>query len=130
MNMIKTIFAWLGRFLQKVRNILLDLTTALFVLFFAATIIGALTSSEPEFTDPSGRVLFIDPEGIVVDQEIFSSDSVFDLAADSPAEQIQTRDLIKLIREPLKMTIYRLWLWISHLQALLGPPRQSISQKN
>jgi protease-4 len=98
MNLVKTIISWLGRFLKKVRAIMLDLGTALILIVLAIAIIGALTSSEPEFTDPSGRVLFINPEGIIVDQAAFNSDSVFDLAADSPVEQIQTRDLIKLIR--------------------------------
>ena len=98
MNSVKTIISWLGRFLKKVRAIMLDLGTALILIVLAIAIIGALTSSEPEFTDPSGRVLFINPEGIIVDQAAFNSDSVFDLAADSPVEQIQTRDLIKLIR--------------------------------
>ena len=98
MNSVKTIISWLSRFLKKVRAIMLDLGTALILMVLAIAIIGALTSSEPEFTDPSGRVLFINPEGIIVDQAAFNSDSVFDLAADSPVEQIQTRDLIKLIR--------------------------------
>ena len=98
MNTIKAIFSWIGRFLQKVRTILLDFGTALVVIFLAMAIIGALTSSEPEVVDPSGRVLFIDPQGVVVDQEVFNSESLLDVATDSSIEQIQTRDLIKLIR--------------------------------
>ena len=98
MNTIKAIFSWIGRFLQKVRTILLDFGTALVVIFLAMAIIGALTSSEPEVVDPSGRVLFINPQGLVVDQEVFNSESLLDVATDSSIEQIQTRDLIKLIR--------------------------------
>jgi protease-4 len=98
MNTIKAIFSWIGRFLQKVRTILLDFGTALVVIFLAMAIIGALTSSEPEVVDPSGRVLFINPQGVVVDQEVFNSESLLDVATDSSIEQIQTRDLIKLIR--------------------------------
>ncbi|MDC0441205.1 signal peptide peptidase SppA, partial [Gammaproteobacteria bacterium] len=61
-------------------------------------IIGAFTSSGPEVKDPSGRVLFIDPVGTVVDQEVFNSDFLSQLGADSSMDQIQTRDLIQLIR--------------------------------
>ena len=98
MNTIKAIFSWISRFLQKVRTVLLDFGTALVVIVLAITIIGALTSSEPEVVDPSGRVLFINPQGVVVDQEVFNSESLLDVATDSSIEQIQTRDLIKLIR--------------------------------
>ena len=98
MKTLKVVFSWLGRFLAKVRSVLLDLGTALILIFLAMTIIGALTSSGPEVMDPSGRVLFINPQGVVVDQEVFNSDSLFNLATDSSIEQIQTRDLIELIR--------------------------------
>jgi protease-4 len=43
-------------------------------------------------------VLFIDPVGTVVDQEVFNSDFLSQLGADSSMDQIQTRDLIQLIR--------------------------------
>jgi len=98
MNALKSIFAWLGRFLDKARTIMLNLGTAIVLIFFTALIIGALTSSEPKTKDPSGRVLFIDPQGTVVDQEVFGSDFLSSLAADSSSDQIQTRDLIKLIK--------------------------------
>ena len=97
-NALKTIFSWLGRFLQRVRTILLDLGTLVIVILLATTIIGALTSFGPEDTDTAGKVLFINPQGVVVDQEVFNSDSLFDAATDSSTDQIQTRDLIKLIR--------------------------------
>ena len=98
MNALRSIFAWLGRFLDKARTIMLNLGTAIVLIFFTALIIGALTSSGPETKDPSGRVLFIDPKGTIVDQEVFGSDFLSSLAADSSSNQIQTRDLIKLIR--------------------------------
>jgi len=102
MNALRSIFAWLGRFLDKARTIMLNLGTAIVLIFFTALIIGALTSSGPETKDPSGRVLFIDPQGTVVDQEVFGSDFLSSLAADSSSDQIQTRDLIKLIRAAAK----------------------------
>ena len=52
----------------------------------------------PEVKDPSGRVLLIDPEGTVVDQAVFNSDFLSNIGTDSSTDQIQTRDLIRLIR--------------------------------
>ena len=98
MNVLKYIFSWLGRFLEKARTVMLNLGTAFVLIFFTIIIIGALTSSGPEVKDPNGRVLFIDPVGTVVDQEVFNSDFLFSLGTDSSTEQIQTRDLIQLIR--------------------------------
>ena len=98
MNALKSIFSWLGRFLEKARTVMLNLCTAFVLIFFTIIIIGAFTSSGPEVKDPSGRVLFIDPVGTVVDQEVFNSDFLSQLGADSSMDQIQTRDLIQLIR--------------------------------
>ena len=64
---------------------------------FVFIIVGALTSV-PEVKDPSGRVLLIDPEGLIVDQAIFDSDFLSQIGTDSLTDQIQTRDLIRLIR--------------------------------
>ena len=97
MNALKSVFSWLGRFLEKARTVMLNLGTALVLIFFTVIIIGGLTSG-PEVKDPSGRVLFIDPEGTVVDQEAFDSDFLSNIGTDSSTDQIQTRDLIKLIR--------------------------------
>jgi protease-4 len=97
MNALKSIFSWLGRFLEKARTVMLNLGTAFILIFFTIIIIGAFTSSGPEVKDPSGRVLFIDPVGTVVDQEVFNTDFL-SLGADSSMDQIQTRDLIQLIR--------------------------------
>ncbi len=99
MNALRSIFAWLGRFLDKARTIMLNLGTAIVLIFFTVLIIGALTSSGPKAVDPSGRVLFIDPQGIVVDQEVFGSDFLASLAAGPSSDQIQARDLVKIIRE-------------------------------
>ena len=98
MNALKSIFSWLGQFLEKARTVMLNLGTAFVLIFFTILIIGALTSSGPEAKDPSGRVLFIDPQGTVVDQEVFNSDFLFNIGSNSSTNQIQTRDLIKLIR--------------------------------
>ena len=97
MNALKPIFSWLSRFLEKARIIMLNVGTAFVLIFFTIIIIGALTSG-PEVKDPSGRVLVIDPEGTVVAQEVFNSDFLFNIVTDSSTDQIQTRDLIQLIR--------------------------------
>ena len=97
MNALKSIFSWLGRFLEKARTIMLNLGTALVLIFFTMIMIGGLTSG-PEVKDASGRVLFIDPEGTVVDQEAFDSDFLSNIGTNSSTVQIQTRDLIQLIR--------------------------------
>ena len=97
MSKVKSIFSWLGRFLEKARMIMLNLATAFFLIFFAIIIIGGLTSG-PEVKDQSGGVLLINPEGIVVDQEVFNSNFPFEITTGSSTDQIQTRDLIKIIR--------------------------------
>ena len=98
MSALKSIFSWFGRFLKKVRSIVLDLGTALIVMFFVIAIIKALTASGPDVEDPAGKALLIDPEGMVVDQEVFNSESLLTTVTDASSTQIQTRDLIKLIR--------------------------------
>ena len=98
MNTLKSIFSWLSQFLEKARTVMLNLGTALMLIFFAIIIIGALTSFGPEIKDPSGRVLLIDPKGTVVDQEVFKYDFLINLGTNFSTDQIQTRDLIQLIR--------------------------------
>ena len=98
MNQIKSIFSWLNGFLKKARIIMLNIATAIVLIFFIILIFVPITSVKSEVKDVSGRVLFIDPVGTVVDQEVFSSDFLLDIAAGSSTEQIQTRDLIQLIR--------------------------------
>ena len=98
MNQIKSIFSWLNSFLEKARIIMLNIATAIVLIFFVILIFVPITSLESEVKDPSGRVLFIDPVGTVVDQEVFSSDFLLEIASGSSTEQIQTRDLIQLIR--------------------------------
>ena len=98
MNALKSIFSWLGRFLEKARAIMLNLGTAFVLIIITFAIIGGLSSSGPDVTEKDGRVLFIDPIGTVVDQEVFNSDFPFNFQSNSSTDQIQTRDLIALIR--------------------------------
>ena len=80
---------------------MLNLVTAFVLIFFVIVIIGSLTSG-PEVKDPNGRVLLINPEGTIVDQESFNSDLFSAIGAGSSTKQIQTRDLIRLIRAVAK----------------------------
>ena len=77
---------------------MLNIATAIVLIFFIILIFIPIISSDYEVKDPNGRVLLIDPVGTVVDQEVFSSDLLLDIATGSSTEQIQIRDLIKLIR--------------------------------
>ena len=98
MNFIKSIFSWLGRFLEKARMILLNLGTAIVLIFITVAILGIFSSSEEEI-DPAGKVLIFNPQGIVVDQEVFNSDAGFPGIFNENAEQIQIRDLLGLIEK-------------------------------
>lgn len=97
MNTLKSIFSWLGRFLERARTVMLNLGTAFVLIFLTIIIIGAFSSSGPDTKDPNGRVLILDPQGIVVDQEVFSDDFLASITNDD-SDQIQTRDLIELIQ--------------------------------
>ena len=98
MEQLKSIFSYLNKFLEKARIIMLNIATAIVLIFFILLIFGPVASLDSDVKDLSGRVLFIDPVGTVVDQEVFSSDFLLDIATGSSTEQIQTRDLIQLIR--------------------------------
>ena len=93
----KSILTWLHIFLGKARAVILNIGTALFLVFFIVLILRSLTSLEPEI-DPSGRVLVLNPQGAVVDQEVFGGNFLARVSRDGPSNQIQTRDLIKLIQ--------------------------------
>tara|TARA_B110000196_G_scaffold291665_1_gene278741 strand:- start:1451 stop:3268 length:1818 start_codon:yes stop_codon:yes gene_type:complete len=95
MNFIKSIFSWLGKFLEKARMVLLNLGTALVLIFITIAIVGILPTSKK--IDPTGKVLIFNPEGIVVDQEAFNLADGFLSLFNENANQIQIRDLLELI---------------------------------
>jgi protease-4 len=98
MNALKSIFSWLGRFLEKARSLMLNLGTAFILILITFVIFGNILSSGPDAPEKDGRVLFLDPKGTVVDQEIYNTDFLFNFETNSSTDQIQTRDLIALIR--------------------------------
>ena len=65
MNFIKSIFSWLGKFLEKARMILLNLGTAIVLIFITVAIVGIFSSSEEEI-DPTGKVLIFNPQGCLL----------------------------------------------------------------
>jgi len=93
---MKNFFARLGTVLAAIRV----WTVNLFTLFLLIYILGGaiyLLSKRPGKVDPAGKVLILNPEGIVQDQEVFPSE--FGFPFNVPSEkQIQARDLIRLIR--------------------------------
>tara|TARA_Y100000385_G_scaffold102572_1_gene106010 strand:- start:2764 stop:4590 length:1827 start_codon:yes stop_codon:yes gene_type:complete len=97
MNKFKSIFGWLNSFLGKARALILNIATALFLIFFVVLFLSSLTSFAPE-TDPSGRVLVLNPQGTVVDQEVFGGNFLANISGDGSTNQIQTRDLVQLIQ--------------------------------
>ena len=77
---------------------MLNLSTAFILFFLAIIIVGSLRSLGSEKKDPSGRVLSINPKGTVVDQAVFHYDFFKNPGTNFSMDQIQTRDLIQLIR--------------------------------
>ena len=63
MNALKSIFAWLGRFLEKARTVMLNLGTAFVLIFFTVLIIGAITASGPDVKNPEGAEFVRDKDG-------------------------------------------------------------------
>ncbi|MAL64787.1 MAG: signal peptide peptidase SppA [Candidatus Marinimicrobia bacterium] len=102
MNKLNSIFSWIGRFLDKIRTIMLNITTAFILIFFVVLVIRVLTSLGPEIKYSDGRVLLINPKGTIVDQEVFNYDFLNNLGTNYSVNQIQTRDLIRIIREAAK----------------------------
>ena len=102
MNVIKSIFSWLGAFLTKTRVVMLNLVTALVLILITVAILGGIFSSysDEASKDPAGRVLILNPKGIIVDQEVFATN--FNFGFNETIKQIQTRDLIALIQAASK----------------------------
>ncbi len=96
MSALKIFFSWLNSLLEKARVIMLNLGTAFVLIVFTFIIISAL-STKQKFKDTSGRVLLINPKGIVVDNEVYDAYLPFNVA-NNTTDQIQTRDLIRIIR--------------------------------
>ena len=93
---MKKFFEKLGNFLTGLRVWTVNIFTLLFLVYLVGGAIY-LVNKLPEKVDPDGKVLILNPVGIIQDQEVFASDLGFPFAM-SDEVQIQSRDLIRLIR--------------------------------
>ena len=94
MNALKSVFNFLGRFLTSTRIVVTNLITFIFLALVFIGLISVLLPNDSS-VDKEGKVVILNPEGVLVDQEVQYSDFQFSFGQ---VEQIQTRDLIKLIQ--------------------------------
>ena len=67
MKIIKAIFSWLGKFLERARVIILNVGTAFVLILLTLGIFGLFSSSQKPI-DPSGKVVILDPDVLVTDE--------------------------------------------------------------
>jgi protease-4 len=97
---VKGFFTKLGNTLTALRVWTVNLFTLLVLVYVVAMIVFALRQM-PGKVDPTGKVLILNPEGVILDQEAYPSK--LELPFVMPGkDQIQSRDLIKLIRTAAK----------------------------
>lgn len=94
---MKAFFGKIGRFLSGLRVWTINLLTLAFLVYLVV-IIGLFMSKMPGSVDPEGKVLILAPEAVILDQETFTSDINFPFAAIPEDNQMQTRDLVRLLR--------------------------------
>jgi protease-4 len=92
---MKAFFERVGSFLTSLRIWTVNIFT-LVVLVYLAFVIVTVMRQMPTAVDPEGRVLILNPEGMVLEQEAFPAE--FSFPFEMPDRQIQSRDLVKLIR--------------------------------
>lgn len=85
-----------GQFLTQLRVWAVNLFT-LFVLLYTVVIVVMLVRQLPPKIDPEGKVLIISPQGLILDQEVYPTELNFPFVL-PPDNQIQSRDLVRLIR--------------------------------
>lgn len=92
---MKNLFAKISSFLTSVRVWTVNLLTLALVLYIVGGIIFILLQM-PGKEDPEGKVLILNPEGLVKEQEVYPSDPLAILGMDD--DQLQSRDLVRVIR--------------------------------
>jgi protease-4 len=93
---LKSIMAKISAFLTSLRIWTINLLTLAFLIYIVVIFV-ALVRQMPQAVDPEGKVLMLNPEGLVLDQEAYPSEFSFPFRLPD-RQQIQTRDLIRLIR--------------------------------
>ena len=94
---MKTFFRKLGAFLSGLRTWTVNLITLLLLIYLVVAI-GMLLVDQPGTVDPEGKVLIIAPEGMILDQETFPEKLLPPFANFPESDQVQTRDLVEIIR--------------------------------
>ena len=94
MDALKSIFSWLGKFLEKTRIVLLNVATAFILIVITVAIMGGIFSGDTEI-DKEGKVVFLDPAVVITDEEAFA-DSLF---ANTDINQMTFRDFEDLVNE-------------------------------
>jgi len=94
MDALKSIFSWLGNFLEKTRVVLLNVATAFILIVITVAILGGIFSGDAEI-DKEGKVVFLDPAVVITDEEAFA-DSLF---ANTDINQMTFRDFENLVKE-------------------------------
>ena len=94
MDALKSIFSWLGKFLEKTRVVLLNVATAFILIVITVAIMGGIFGGDAEI-DKEGKVVFLDPALVITDEEAFA-DSLF---ANTDINQMTFRDFEDLVNE-------------------------------
>jgi protease-4 len=94
---LKTFMQKISAFLTSLRVWTVNLLTLL-VLVYVVVVVVAVVGKMPAAVDPAGKVLILAPEGLILDQEAFPSDFSFPFGLPDQTPQLQTRDLVRLIR--------------------------------
>jgi protease-4 len=93
---MKGLFGRIGAALTALRIWTINLLTLVVVVYLVVIVVGVIRST-PGKVDPEGRVLILNPQGLVLDQEAFPSEVPFPPSLDNE-NQVQSRDLIRTIR--------------------------------
>ena len=96
MVVVKAFFAKLGNILTSIRIWTVNLFTLLVLVYVVGMVVFALRQL-PGKEDPAGKVLILNPEGVILDQVVYPAKLEFPFSMPDE-DQIQSRDLIKLIR--------------------------------
>jgi len=94
---VKGFFARLGSVLTNIRIWTVNVLTLLVLVYVVGIVVFALRQL-PGMEDPSGKVLILNPEGVILDQVVYPSELGFPFAMPEE-DQVQSRDMIRLIRK-------------------------------
>jgi protease-4 len=88
--------AKVSAFLTSLRIWTVNLFTLAFLIYLVVMVV-VVAQKMPQKVDPQGKVLMLNPEGLILDQQAYSSKPSFPFNLRNK-KQLQSRDLIRLIR--------------------------------